>query len=152
MQIRTLLAGSAMLAVLAGCAAGTSQQGQPGASEQAEQPTVYSGTLPCRSCDGIDLEVQLMGDEDATADERTFELQAEYRNHPENPPAEEYNGQWDVIDGTAKDPEATVYELTPNGEGQIYYFQKLDANTLELIDPQLRRFENGETLRLQRQQ
>ncbi|MDV6320223.1 copper resistance protein NlpE N-terminal domain-containing protein [Chromohalobacter sp. HP20-39] len=152
MQIRTLLAGSAMLAVLAGCATGTSPQGQPGAPEQAEQPTVYSGTLPCRSCDGIDLEVQLMGDEGAPADERTFELQAEYQNHPENPPAEEYEGQWEVIDGTAKDPKATVYELTPNGEGQIYYFLKLDANTLELIDPQLRRFENGETLRLQRQQ
>ena len=151
MQIRTLLAGSAMLAVLAGCATGTTQQETPDASAQAEQATVYNGTLPCRSCDGIDLEVQLMGDEQAPASERTFDLRAEYRNHPENPPAEEYEGQWEVLDGAAEDPNATVYELTPDGEGQIYYFQKLDANTLELIDPQLRRFQNGETLRLQRQ-
>ncbi|MCI0508988.1 NlpE-like protein [Chromohalobacter marismortui] len=151
MQIRTLLAGSAMLAILTGCATGTSQQGGASESPQAAQPVVYSGTLPCRSCDGIDLEVQLMGGEQAPASERTFDLRAEYLNHPENPPAEEYEGQWEVIDGTAKDPKATVYELTPNGEGQIYYFLKLDPDTLELIDPQLRRFENGETLRLQRQ-
>lgn len=152
MQIRTLLAGSAMLALLAGCATGTQQGGAPDMTTAEDQAAVYEGTLPCRNCAGIDIEVALEGDEQASAAERTFTLDASYREHPQNPPTESYQGQWDVLSGTAADPEATVYELTPQGEGQIYYFLKLNENTLELIDPQRRRFENGEMLRLQRQQ
>jgi len=151
MQIRTLLAGSAMLAMLAGCATGTQQDGMTDATGVEDQATVYAGTLPCRNCAGIDIEVALEGDEQASDAERTFTLEASYREHPQNPPVERYQGQWDVLSGTASDPTATVYELTPQGEGQIYYFLKLDADTLELIDPQRRRFENGEMLRLQRQ-
>ena len=56
-----------------------------------------------------------------------------------------------MLPGTPSDPDATVYELTPNGDGQIYYFQRIDERTLELIDPERRRFENGEMLQLQRQ-
>ncbi|MCG7601738.1 copper resistance protein NlpE [Halomonas sp. McH1-25] len=151
MQIRTLLAGSALLALLGGCAAGTQQGEAPDAMTAEDQAAVYEGTLPCRNCAGIDIEVALEGTEASADPERTFTLDANYREHPQNPPAETYQGQWDVLSGTAADPEATVYELTPQGEGQVYYFLKLDENTLELIDPQRRRFENGEMLRLQRQ-
>ncbi|SFI19477.1 copper resistance protein NlpE N-terminal domain-containing protein [Modicisalibacter xianhensis] len=151
MRFRTLLAGSALLALLGGCAAGTQQGEAPGAMTAEEQAAIYEGTLPCRNCAGIDIEVALEGTEAAADAERTFTLDANYREHPQNPPAETYQGQWDVLSGTAADPEATVYELTPQGEGQVYYFLKLDENTLELIDPQRRRFENGEMLRLQRQ-
>ena len=151
MQIRMLLAGCAMLATVAGCATGAQQGETPEAMAAEEQATVYQGTLPCRNCAGIDLEVALQGDEQANDTERTFDLEASYREHPQNPPVERYQGQWNVLSGTAADPSATVYELTPQGEGQVYYFLKLNANTLELIDPQRRRFENGEMLRLQRQ-
>lgn len=151
MQIRTLLAGCAMLATLAGCATGAQQGEAPDTMAAEEQATVYQGTLPCRNCAGIDIEVALQGDEQASDAERTFDLEASYREHPQNPPVERYQGQWNVLSGTAADPSATVYELTPQGEGQVYYFLKLNANTLELIDPQRRRFENGEMLRLQRQ-
>lgn len=152
MRNRTLLAGSAMLVLLAGCATGTQQGGAPERVTVEEQVAVYEGTLPCRNCAGIDIEARLEGDEQASEAERTFNLDASYREHPQNPPTESYQGQWDVLSGTATDPEATVYELTPQGEGQVYYFLKLDENTLELIDPERRRFENGEMLRLQRQQ
>ena len=74
------------------------------------------------------------GSEDAPAAQRTFSLDAEYLQHPQNPPTEHYQGNWDVISGTQNDPTATVYELTPNGEGQTYYFEKVDPQHLELID------------------
>lgn len=148
MQVRTLLAGSAMLAFLAGCAAGPADDRAGVAMEDAE--VVYQGTLPCRNCAGIDLDVRLRGDEQATLEERTFNLSATYREHPQNPPDEEYAGNWEVLSGTAVDPDATVYELTPDGEGQIYYFLRVDDQTLELIDPQRRRFQNNEALQLQR--
>ncbi|MGR2739875.1 copper resistance protein NlpE N-terminal domain-containing protein [Billgrantia sp. Q4P2] len=149
MQVRTLLAGSAMLAFLAGCAAGPADDRADMAMDDAE--VVYQGTLPCRNCAGIDLSVNLRGDEQAALEERTFDLRASYRDHPQDPPDEEYAGNWEVLSGTAVDPDATVYELTPDGEGQIYYFLRVDDRTLELIDPQRRRFQNNEALQLQRQ-
>ncbi|MGQ4877981.1 copper resistance protein NlpE N-terminal domain-containing protein [Billgrantia sp. LNSP4103-1] len=149
MQVRTLLAGSAMLAFLAGCAAGPAEDRADMAMDDAE--VVYQGTLPCRNCAGIDLNVRMRGDEQASAEERTFDLRASYQEHPQDPPDEEYSGNWEVLSGTAVDPDATVYELTPDGEGQIYYFLRVDEQTLELIDPQRRRFQNNEALQLQRQ-
>ena len=56
-----------------------------------------------------------------------------------------------MLTGTPSDPDATVYELTPDGDGQTYYFLRIDEQTRELIDPERRRFQNGEMLRLQRQ-
>lgn len=149
MQVRNLLAGSAMLAILAGCAAGPTDDRADMAMDDAE--VVYQGTLPCRNCAGIDLNVRLQGDEQAPVEERTFDLRASYQEHPQEPPDEEYTGNWEVLSGTAVDPDATVYELTPDGEGQIYYFLRVDDQTLELIDPQRRRFQNNEALQLQRQ-
>lgn len=148
MQFKSLLAGSAMLALLAGCASGPMEQPQ---EEEATAQTSYQGSLPCRNCDGIDLDVTMMGEETSAAEERTFTLNASYRNHPQNPPDENYEGNWEVLSGTPSNPDATVYELTPNGDGQIYYFLRIDESTLELIDPERRRFENGETLQLTRQ-
>ncbi|QOR40450.1 copper resistance protein [Billgrantia diversa] len=149
MQVRTLLAGSAMLAFLAGCAAGPAEDRADMAMDDAE--VVYQGTLPCRNCAGIDLNVTLRGDEQAALEERTFDLRASYQEHPQEPPDEEYAANWEVLSGTAVDPDATVYELTPDGEGQIYYFLRVDDQTLELIDPQRRRFQNNEALQLKRQ-
>ncbi|WP_106475788.1 copper resistance protein NlpE N-terminal domain-containing protein [Phytohalomonas tamaricis] len=154
MQTRTLLAGSALMALLAGCASSGSQSGTDTSASQSVQSNevTYKGSLPCRNCSAIDLTVDLKGSEDASSSEaRSFTLDAAYRDHPQNPPAEHYQGNWDVLSGTQSDPQATVYELTPNGEGQVYYFQKIDPSTLELIDPQLRRFENGQNLQLKRQ-
>ncbi|WP_043528480.1 copper resistance protein NlpE N-terminal domain-containing protein [Litchfieldella xinjiangensis] len=150
MQVRTLLVGSAMLAMLAGCATGPTETAPP-MDETAEGEAHYQGTLPCRNCAGIDIDVYLEGTEEGAAEERTFTLDASYREHPQDPPDENYAGQWEVLSGTAADPEATVYELTPDGEGQIYYFLRVDESTLELIDPERRRFQNNEMLQLQRQ-
>lgn len=149
MQLRTLMVGSALLALLAGCAAGPTDD-RAMAPEMDDTEVAYQGTLPCRNCAGIDINVRMAGEERGAQEQRNFELQAAYREHPQNPPDENYTGNWEVISGTANDPNATVYELTPDGEGQIYYFLRIDERTLELIDPQLRRFENNEALQLQR--
>lgn len=152
MQLRTLLAGLAMLALLVGCASGPGDTASSGEAVESNA-TTYQGTLPCRNCDGIDLTVVMDGDEQSPATDRTFELSAVYRNHPENPPVENYTGNWTIHDGTADDPNATVYELTPSSdEGQTtYYFLRLNPQTLELVDQQYRRFQNNQMLQLTRQ-
>ncbi|SDK71416.1 copper resistance protein NlpE N-terminal domain-containing protein [Billgrantia gudaonensis] len=149
MKMKTLLAGSAMLALLAGCAAGPTDD-RAADPEMEDAEVAYQGTLPCRNCAGIDLNVRMLGDEQSSLDERTFTLRASYREHPQEPPDENYEGNWEVLEGTEDDPEATVYELTPSGEGQVYYFLRIDDDTLELIDPQRRRFQNNEALQLER--
>ncbi|TDO03668.1 MULTISPECIES: copper resistance protein NlpE N-terminal domain-containing protein [Halomonas] len=149
MQIRSLLAGTAMVALLVGCATGPADQ--TAAPGREATTATYEGTLPCRNCDGIDLSVTLNGEAQGAAEQRNFELEASYRAHPQNPPDENYTGNWEVLQGTEQDPTATVYELTPDGEGQTYYFLRIDPQTLELIDPNLRRFQNSEMLRLKRQ-
>lgn len=149
MRLRSMLIGSAMLSLLAGCAGGPTDS----ASQESIEPAVatYQGSLPCRNCDGIGLDVELTGEEADAMKDRTFTLTASYMNHPQNPPDEDYAGNWEVLSGTPSDPGATVYELTPNNEGQTYYFLRMNESTLELIDPERRRFENGEKLRLKRQ-
>src|SRR5690554_2412434 len=102
MRIRTLLAGSAVLAVMAGCAAGPTDGTAPGMAADGE--VAYQGTLPCRNCAGIDIGVRMMGDEQSAAEERTFALEASYREHPQNPPNENYTGNWEVLSGSADDP------------------------------------------------
>jgi len=149
MPLKSLFVGTAMLALLAGCASSGPTDQSGGGYEPTE--VNYQGSLPCRNCDGIDLDVLLKGEEMQAPEARTFTLSATYRNHPQNPPAENYAGNWEVLTGTPSNPDATVYELTPNGEGQTYYFLRIDPQTLELIDPERRRFENSERLRLQRQ-
>jgi len=149
MQIRSLLAGTALAALLAGCAAGPTDQAAEPAMEAAT--ATYAGTLPCRNCAGIDLNVTLDGEVQDPLEDRTFELEASYREHPQDPPDENYAGNWEVIEGTEQDGDATVYELTPDGDGQTYYFLRVDDQTLELIDPNLRRFQNSEMLQLNRQ-
>ncbi|MGM0784343.1 MAG: copper resistance protein NlpE N-terminal domain-containing protein [Pseudomonadota bacterium] len=150
MKMKTLLAGSAMLALLAGCAAGPTDDRAAGPAVDEGTEVAYQGTLPCRNCAGIDLNVRMLGDEQSSLDERTFNLRASYREHPQEPPDENYEGNWEVLEGTEDDPEATVYELTPDGDGQVYYFLRIDDDTLELIDPQRRRFQNSEALQLER--
>ena len=77
MQLRSLLVGSAMLALLAGCAAGPTDQPGTAAAESAQ--VSYQGALPCRNCDGIELDVTMMGEEYGALEERTFTLQADYQ-------------------------------------------------------------------------
>lgn len=157
MNIKMLLAGAGASVLLAGCAGQQSSapagSGAPSQSSSADEQ-VYRGTLPCRSCSGILTTVELSGDQNsASPSERIFTLDAAYQGHPQNPPAEHYQGTWDIISGIPTDPQASVLELTPDqrSDGQMYYFLQIDDRTLELIDPQLHRFENGESLRLQRQ-
>ena len=69
-----------MLALLAGCASGQMEQQQ---EEAATSQANYKGSLPCRNCDGIDLDVTMVGEEMSAAEERTFTLNATYRNHPQ---------------------------------------------------------------------
>lgn len=149
MPLKKLLIATSMLGLLAGCAGMPGEEGSA-AIEETTAETRYQGTLPCRRCDGIALDVTLTGTPDEPEQAPTFSLSADYLNHPQNPAAETYTGNWQTLNGTPDNDNATVLELTPEDDGQVYLFLQLDPSTLELIDADRRRFENSERLRLNR--
>lgn len=158
MMLRTLTVTAAAALLLAGCA-GHQQSGDT--DQQAIQkstPSVkketFKGTLPCRSCAGIDTTLTLQDDNsDGSSADHSFTLDAHYKNHPRNPPDEHYEGSWGALSGTPEDASAKVIQLTPSkgSDKREYYFLRVNDSTLELIKPDLHRFDNGNVLRLQRQ-
>lgn len=160
MGVRMLLAMVGLVMLMAGCASQQSvQETQPSVSDNGSE--VFRGTLPCRSCSGIDITLSLNGDvANATEDQHTYTLDAVYRknaNTSEDATGssgdnQHYTGSWDELNGTPTNADAKVLQLTPD-EGtnkRIYYFMRIDPNTLELISPDLYRYENGDMLRLKR--
>lgn len=148
--MRYLIVG--MVALLAGCAGGAGPA-QQSATPKAPDEYVYAGALPCKQCASIDTTVTLkgVGQEDAKA--HTFTMQAVYRQHPRQQPPDTYTGTWEILHGMPADPDATVLSLmddTTGNQAVTYYFQQIDPHTIELIDPHLKRFENGDSLRLTR--
>ncbi|MGJ8514561.1 copper resistance protein NlpE N-terminal domain-containing protein [Carnimonas bestiolae] len=159
MKLRTLSATAAAALLLAGCAShqeesGSDQQAIEKSEASAPQTETFKGTFPCRSCTGIDTTLTIEGDNStASAGDHTFTLDANYKNHPKTPAAEHYQGSWGALSGTPDDKSAKVIQLTPSegNDKRDYYFLRVDDNTLELIKPDLHRFENGNALRLKRQ-
>lgn len=161
MKTRSIVVTAAMALIMAGCASqqsstdnGSSQQAQTKPAEPTT--TTYKGTFPCRSCTGIETTLSLKGDADSASNsdqQRTFTLDADYQGRTGGDSDEHYQGSWDVLKGTPLDQNARVIELTPqqSENARTYYFQQIDANTLELVNPQLYRFQNGSALQLKRQ-
>lgn len=138
--------------VLAGCAGSPTPAPQT-ASPKIQNEYVYGGLLPCKQCSGIETTVTLKGVETEDPKAHTFTMKAAYQQHPRQQPPDNYAGTWEILHGTPADPEASVLSLMDERPGEqpvTYYFQQIDAHTIELIDPQLKRFENGDSLRLTR--
>lgn len=138
--------------VLTGCA-GSPTPAPKAAVPKVSNEYVYGGLLPCKQCSGIETTVTLKGVDSEEAKAHTFVMNAVYQQHPRQQPPDRYTGTWEVLHGTPADPEASVLSLMGERLGEqpvTYYFQQIDAHTIELLDPQLKRFENGDSLRLTR--
>ncbi|WP_025731871.1 copper resistance protein NlpE N-terminal domain-containing protein [Carnimonas nigrificans] len=159
MMLRNLTVTAAVALLLAGCVGhqendGSDQQAIQKNETSAPETETFKGTFPCRSCTGIDTTLTLEGDNStASVADHVFTMEASYKNHPQNPPDEHYEGSWGALSGTPENKSAKVIQLTPSqgNDQREYYFLRVDENTLELIKPDLHRFENGNALRLKRQ-
>lgn len=140
-----------LVAVLAGCA-GSSHKGSlpEGPLPQVVKTQVYSGNLPCKHCSRIETRLVLSGLDSGNAKDHTFIMDAKYIEHEGAQGGRRYTGSWDRLQGTPADPSAEVINLLDQQADTqtMFHFQQIDGKTLELIDGQLQRYENGSGLRL----
>lgn len=140
-----------LVAALAGCASSSHKGGLPeGPATQVVRTQVYSGNLPCKHCSRIETRLVLNGLNSGNAKDHTFIMDAKYIEHEGAQGGRRYTGSWDKLQGTPADPSAEVINLLDQqSDAQtMFHFQQIDSKTLELIDGQLQRYENGSGLRL----
>ena len=140
-----------LVATLAGCASSSHKGGLPeGPAPQTVKTQVYNGNLPCKHCSRIETRLVLDGLNSSDPNDHTFIMDAKYIEHEGAQGGRRYTGSWDRLQGTPADPSAEVINLLDQQTDPqtMFHFQQIDARTLELIDGQLQRYENGKGLRL----
>ena len=103
-------------------------------TQEANQTTavVYEGRLPCADCEGIDAVLTLNPDE-------TYTMSNTYLGRDVKPYIEK--GKWNTLRGDGTDPNATVYQLTPDGEGTSVQNYLVSGNELKQLDQDLKPIE-----------
>ncbi len=91
----------------------------------------FTGVLPCADCEGIRTSLTLNVDSKNMAP-RTFELTEVYQGKSEMPMVR--TGNWLLLKGTKKDPEAVIYELTPDDTSEAVYYLKINEKVVQLLD------------------
>lgn len=140
-----------LVVTLAGCASSSHKGGLPeGPAPQSVKTQVYNGDLPCKHCSRIETRLVLDGLNSNNPKDHTFIMDAKYIDHEGAQGGRRYTGSWDRLQGTSADPSAEVINLLDQQTDPqtMFHFQQVDARTLELIDGQLQRYENGKGLRL----
>lgn len=92
---------------------------------------VFTGTLPCADCSGINTTLTLTSAGQYT-DTGLFTLEQVYEGKSIQPITSQ--GSWTVNRGMPGDLNATVVELTENASNQHYYFLRVGQDTLEMLD------------------
>lgn len=140
-----------LVVTLAGCASSSHKGGLPeGPVAPVVTTQAYNGNLPCRHCSRIETRLVLNGLNSTNAKDHTFIMDAKYIAHEGAQGGRRYTGSWDRLQGTPADPSAEVINLLDQQTDPqtMFHFQQIDDKTLEMIDGQLQRYENGRGLRL----
>lgn len=107
-----------------------STENTPAANQTAG--VVYVGRLPCADCEGIDAVLTLNPD-------GTYTMSNTYLGRDVQPYIEK--GKWNTLRGDGTDPNATVYQLTPEGEGTTVQNYLVSGNELKQLDQDLKPIE-----------
>lgn len=106
----------------------------PAAMQRAatDAPTLaYEGITPCADCPGIETRLLLTPTAPSSA-EGTYQLSLTYIDRDVSPFLE--SGTWTTERGTASDPDATVYALYKDNEGQPTRYRVVNATTIRQLD------------------
>jgi copper homeostasis protein (lipoprotein) len=93
----------------------------------------FTGMLPCADCPGIRLELTLYAPP-SKASPGNYELKQTYEGSRHGASTYSEKGTWTTIRGSAKNPNATVYELDRAGSDSKQFYLRADKNTLRLLD------------------
>lgn len=104
---------------------------------------VFTGTLPCADCEGIETTITLK--ENNKKNERTYSLKEVYIGQGSDK-SFETTGKWTIIKGTPLDPNAIVYQLAVENDdpedSDVVNYLVVNNNTLELIDDEMNEFDS----------
>jgi uncharacterized lipoprotein NlpE involved in copper resistance len=99
----------------------------------------FKGILPCADCPGIDTELKLVQLTEDSA-EGTYTMKSRYLERNVEPYVEA--GTWTTLRGTKKDPNATVYQLTAQGQTGSQYFLQVNDDQLKMLDSEQNEIES----------
>jgi copper homeostasis protein (lipoprotein) len=107
----------------------------PAPSDSGKSTEHFAGMLPCADCSGIHLELTLYAPPSKNGP-GNYELKQTYEGARQANSTYTEKGTWTVVRGSAKKPNATVYELHPAGSDSKQFYLRADKNTLRLLDSQ----------------
>ena len=139
-----------LITALTGCVSSAPKSGTPREKGSHADTQVYTGSLPCKYCSRIETHLVLNGLYDRDEKAHRFTLEANYIEREERIGGRRYAGTWHKFQGTPVAPSVAVFSLTDQTPGApiTIHLQQINAQTLEFLDGQRQRYENGRGLRL----
>ncbi|WP_460922785.1 copper resistance protein NlpE [Pontibacter brevis] len=96
---------------------------------------VFTGTLPCNDCQGINTELEL--NSDASGSGRSFTLKQTFLGKPADKSVVTSSGKWFLAKGNKQNPDAVVLQLIPiSGKIDPMYFLQVSETEVKLLDRQ----------------
>lgn len=95
---------------------------------------VFSGTLPCADCSGLDTRLTLTRKGPGSA-EGGYQLVETYQGKS-GPRTTQ--GRWTTLRGSAADPDTIVYQLDPDQPDHSRYFQKVGEDAIQVLGRDLK--------------
>src|SRR5678815_1162337 len=127
MTTKILKATSALLVVIA-CGLGVlTTRAQKKAESTQSKITVYEGVLPCADCSGLKTELTLYRNARTSAPE-TYKLRETYLGKPAG--TRTTVGKWTILRGTPDNPDATIYQLSPDKPQEVRTFLVVNDNQI----------------------
>jgi putative hemolysin len=130
--------------VCAALALALTAQSQTNTAEQAAQFAakaktmhllgVFQGTTPCADCSGIITTLALYTKAPNDFTEAIYKMNLKYIDRG----SFTSYGSWYMLRGRPGDPDATVYELHPDKSSGKQYYLRVDENTLQQLDAEMK--------------
>ena len=140
MTRKILKARTALLVVIA-CGLGVPiTSAQKMAQPTKSKMTVYEGVFPCADCSGLKTELTLYRNARTYAPE-TYRLRETYLGKPAG--TRTSMGKWTMLRGTPDNPDATIYQLTPDKPQEVRNFLVVNDNQLRQLDRDQKEIKSG---------
>jgi copper homeostasis protein (lipoprotein) len=94
----------------------------------------WQGTTPCADCSGIITTLTLYQKTPDDPDNMLYRLRLKYIDRGS---FTEY-GMWKVLHGMPDHPDATVYQLKPEKGSSVQYYWRVDDDTLQQLDGEMK--------------
>jgi putative hemolysin len=95
---------------------------------------IFQGTTPCADCSGIITTLTLYTKAPYDFTEAIYKLQLKYIDRG----SYTSYGSWFVLRGRPGDPDATVYELHPDKSSGKQYYLRVNDDTLQQLDAEMK--------------